>query len=240
MSLPPVQDIDAAISETWPAKDIQLIGNVALRSGGGGQRATAATVDGAISIEDIEAAEAAMLARGESLFRVRPGQSDLDQTLEARGYNLRDATNILVCATNDIATQDLPPVSAFTIWPPLAIMDDIWNSNDIGPARRAVMERCLCDKVGIFGRSSGQPAGVGFIAAFGSVAMVHAVAVQEALRRQKTAENMMIAGAKWAQDIGAEWISALCTRHNLAANALYTSLGMKVVGTYHYRAKKPG
>ena len=41
--------------------------------------------------------------------------------------------------------------------------------------------------------------------------------------------------AHWAKANGAHWMSVLCTQANKGANGLYASLGMQVVGQYHYR-----
>jgi GNAT superfamily N-acetyltransferase len=48
----------------------------------------------------------------------------------------------------------------------------------------------------------------------------------------------MRAAARWAARQGAAELALLVTRKNVPANALYTSLGMSVVGSYHYRIKE--
>ena len=45
----------------------------------------------------------------------------------------------------------------------------------------------------------------------------------------------MRAAAFWARDNGAHTVSVMCTDANGPANGLYASLGMEVVGKYHYR-----
>ena len=50
----------------------------------------------------------------------------------------------------------------------------------------------------------------------------------------------VLAGLDWAAAQGATHLSVLCTNANDAANALYSSLGMELVGQYHYRIKKDG
>jgi hypothetical protein len=47
----------------------------------------------------------------------------------------------------------------------------------------------------------------------------------------------MRTAAHWAQDHGAKRFSVLVTEANTAANALYASLAMEIVGQYHYRSK---
>lgn len=237
MKTPDAQQLDPVIPATWPAMNVERVGSVTLRAGGGGQRATAATVDGAFSKPDVIAAEIAMQSRSECLFRIRPGEEELAQFLETRGYVRRDPTNMLVMAIDGLAACELKPVSAFQIWPPLRIMNEIWEQSDVGPDRRANMARVEGSKTGLFGRGLDKPAGVGFAAIHDDIAMIHAVAVLPGIRRQKVAENMMIASAKWAQDLGAKWLATLCTQENEIANSLYQSLGMTSVGSYYYMAK---
>jgi len=57
------------------------------------------------------------------------------------------------------------------------------------------------------------------------------------LRRQGTARNILRVAAVWAQDQGAKTLCLAVTKANANACALYASLGMVVVGTYHYRMK---
>ena len=49
--------------------------------------------------------------------------------------------------------------------------------------------------------------------------------------------RMMRRAATWAQEQGATHMSVIYTQENEAANGLYTSLGMALTGTYHYRIK---
>jgi hypothetical protein len=44
--------------------------------------------------------------------------------------------------------------------------------------------------------------------------------------------------AFWAQDQGASHLALAVTQGNTGGNALYSSLGMQVVGQYHYRKHK--
>ena len=46
---------------------------------------------------------------------------------------------------------------------------------------------------------------------------------------------MTRAAAFWAQGQGVTWLTLVTTQVNTGANALYTSLGMTLVGQYHYR-----
>ncbi|MEY4981892.1 MAG: hypothetical protein RIR62_158, partial [Pseudomonadota bacterium] len=89
----------------------------------------------------------------------------------------------------------------------------------------------------LLGRAGDRAAGVAFVACYGKCAMLHALEVTPALRRQGTAHNMLRAAANWAQDQGAVTLALLVTAANQPARNLYAFLEMQVVGHYHYRAK---
>jgi len=42
----------------------------------------------------------------------------------------------------------------------------------------------------------------------------------------------------WAYHMGTENVVALCTKENQPANCFYKSLGMHLIGGYHYRLLK--
>ena len=104
-------------------------------------------------------------------------------------------------------------------------------------ARLAVMARVAVPKVAILGRSDDKPAGVAFVACAGPVAMLHALEVRLAMRRQGAARKMLIAAAHWAQAQGAQTFALVVTEANAPARALYERLGMTTVGRYHYRVQ---
>ena len=98
--------------------------------------------------------------------------------------------------------------------------------------------RCPSPKTAILARIKDQPAGVAFVALHKNIAMIHAIEVLPRFQRLGVGTNIMRAAAFWAQDHDAHTLSLLVTRANLPANALYTSIGMQVVGHYHYRLKQ--
>jgi ribosomal protein S18 acetylase RimI-like enzyme len=67
--------------------------------------------------------------------------------------------------------------------------------------------------------------------------MLHALEIDPAFQRQGLGRHLTRAVAIWAQSQGASHLSLLATKANIGANALYASLGMSVVGQYHYRIK---
>ena len=237
MTLPTAQQLYPVVDATWPAARHEVVGPWCIRHGaGGGKRASAATALARVTDTDIPLAEAAMQALSQDrLFMIREGDSALDGMLAARGYAIIDPVTLFACPVDVLARGEVPPVSGFAIWPPLAIMDDIWMDAGIGPARQALMRRCSSPKTGILGRSQDRAAGVGFVALHNEIAMIHALEVVPELRRLGTANNIMRLAARWAQRNGAHSLALAVTHTNDAANALYRRLGMSEIGQYHYR-----
>jgi ribosomal protein S18 acetylase RimI-like enzyme len=219
---------------TWPPATRQSVGPFTLRDGaGGGKRVSAASCDGPFTTADLDAVEAAM---DQPLMLIRAGEEELDAALDARGWRIVDPV-VAYAAPVAALAADLPGLTAFPHWPPLEIARSIWAEGGIGPARLAVMERVRGPKTALLGRIDDRPAGVVFVACHGPEAMLHALEVRAAYRRQGLAGNLVVAAANWAAEAGATRLSLVVTRQNAAARALYARLGFEVVGEYHYRMK---
>lgn len=231
----------AVMDATWPAAALHRAGPWLVREGlGGGSRVSAATAEADWDEAEIAVAEAVHDRLGQPrLFMIRDGETALDEALAARGYTVATPVALYEGATAKLAAEPPPPVSAFALWPMLAIQRDLWAEGGIGPARTAVMERARGPKTTILGRVRDRAAGTAYVAISGDTAMLHALHVAPELRRQGTAVNMMRSAARWAQDHGAERFSLVVETANAPANALYASLGMRIVGQYHYRIQKP-
>lgn len=233
-------NIFEAIDATWPAHALHEAGPWLLREGkGGGKRVSAATArHDDWQTTDLAQAEAVHAALGQTpLFQLRPGEDRLDAALEERGYRVVDPVTLYDAPVARIATEPPPPVTCFAHWPPLAVQTEIWAGAGIGPGRIAVMERVSTRKCSILARLQDRVAGTAFVALAGKTAMLHALEVAPERRRQGCAVHIMRAAAFWAQDVGAERLSLVVTQANGPANGLYASLGMQVVGHYHYRMK---
>ena len=234
----------AVVDATWPPAAQQVLGPWTIRQGlGGGKRVSAASAEQSVGSDEIDAAEAAMKDLGQpALFTIRdraqPAQQNLDDQLAARGYECVDPTNFYSAPVADIAIETPPRVSMFSVWEPLEIQREIWATGGIGPARQTIMQRAQGPKTSLLMRWDDHPAGTGFVAIHGSVAMVHALEILPHQRRKGVARWAMRQAAFWAQDQGAMTLTVLCTKENIAANQLYGSLGMQLVGQYHYRMKK--
>jgi GNAT superfamily N-acetyltransferase len=210
-----------------------------LRDGqGGGKRVSAATTSRPVTDAEIAQAEQAMMDMGQSrLFMIREGDDALDDQLKTRGYQQIDTSIMYACPSVQLTDIPIPPVTIFAIWEPLSIMIEIWAQGGIGPARLAVMDRAVGPKTGFLARFNEKPGGTAYAAIHDGTAMVHAVEVLPHQRRLGVGNWIMRAAAFWAVEQGADTLSVICTEQNRAANALYASLGMTVVGQYHYRHK---
>lgn len=235
MSLSPAL-LAEVMEATWPAESRTALGPFTLRQGGGGgQRVSAATVEGGFAERDLNEAIAAM---PEPLFAIHPdrGEADraLDAALEARGFRLHDPV-VAYAAPVAVLAGDLPFLTAFPHWPPLETVHTVWAEGGIGPARVQVMARAAGPHSAILGRSGDRPAGAAFVAIHDGIAMLHALEVRPSQRRQGVGGHLLRAAANWAADQGAQVLSLVVTRQNAAARALYARAGMAEAGRYHYR-----
>lgn len=237
MSAQPAPWLFGVVDGTWPAARYVKQGPWTLREGqGGGSRVSAASAEGPVTADDIAAAEVAMRAMGQlPLFMIRPGDTALDALLEARGYAVKDPVWAYACPVERLTDIPLPRVTVLQVWEPLAIMREIWADGGIGPARIAVMERAKGPKTGLLARFNDKPGGAAFVAIHDGVAMLHALEILPHQRQQGLGQWMMRAAAHWAAAQGAHTLAVVCTKANDGANALYSGLGMSVVGEYHYR-----
>lgn len=228
----------AVMEATWPAASMQQVGPWLIREGqGGGKRVSAATALPGWQPDDIAQAEAAMTALHQpALFLIRGGEDALDTALAARGYGIVDPV-VAYAAPVAALAQSPDHMATFPHWPPMAIAADLWAEGGIGPARLAVMQRAAEPKTVILGRAGDRASGAAFVAIHQGTAMLHALEVTPAQRRQGSAHNILRAAAIWAQENGAETLSLVVTSANAAARRLYASFGMQLVGNYHYRQK---
>ena len=237
MSFPTAQKLYAVIDGTWPASAKQVLGPWMIRlDDSGSSRVSAATAEKPVTDADIPQAEDAMRAAGQiPLFMIREGETAFDNLLDARGYVIKDPVNMYAIAVQEIATERPPPVTSFEVWPPLAAQVEIWAQGGIGAGRLAVMDRAPHPKTTLLGRMNDRPAGTVYVGLAADCAMIHALEIGDRHRRQGLARHLTRAAGFWARDNGADYLTLVTTQANTAANALYSSLGMTLVGHYHYR-----
>lgn len=237
---PGVRELYEVCEVTWPPARRFHDDPFTFRDGqGGGKRVSATTARQAVTADKLPRAEEIMRGMGQPpLFMIREGEAELDALLAGAGYAVIDPVNLYACPLDLLTATPIPPVTAFTIWEPLSIMRDIWAQGGIGPGRIEVMRRADCPKTGLFGRLEGRPAGTGYVGLHKDTAMVHALEIHADHRGQGLGGHMMRQAAHWAAEQGGSHMSVICTQANTGANALYTSLGLELVGTYHYRIKE--
>jgi ribosomal protein S18 acetylase RimI-like enzyme len=227
------ETLTQVMEATWPAERSWRAGALTFRDGaGGGKRVSAASCDGEWGKADL----AALAGMAEPLVLIRPADSVLDAALATDGWRIVDPVVVYAAPVAQLLA-DLPPLAAFPHWPPLAIAGSIWGEGGIGPERLAVMGRVQGAKTVILARDGDRPAGVAFVACHGTEAMLHALEVRPPSRRRGIGSTLLHAAAAWAADEGADRLSLVVTERNSAARALYSRLGMQVVGQYHYRMK---
>ncbi|MBK4218018.1 GNAT family N-acetyltransferase [Paracoccus caeni] len=235
--------MDRAIAEafeaTWPAAEYVDVGGFRVGRGlGAGGRVSSARAVSDWTEKDILAAAEVHRDWGQKpMFRVLDADAALVAALTGQGYRLDTPTLIMAAPVEVLTSQPVPPVTAFAIWPPLAIQRDIWGAGNINPARQAVMERVAEPKVALLGRIEDRAAGAGFVAVHQGVAMVHAVEVLPDWRRRGLAGWMMRQAGFWAAEHGADRVGLAVSRANTSAQALYRSLGFGEVAGYGYYEK---
>ncbi|WP_299906396.1 GNAT family N-acetyltransferase [uncultured Paracoccus sp.] len=228
--------LSEAFEATWPAEDYADAGGFRVgRAPGAGGRVNSARVAGDWVDADIDAAIAVMRGWGQPLiFRVLDGDERLQAALTARGCRRENPTAIMAAPIARLTDRELPPVTAFAIWPPMAIQRDIWAAGNIKAARQQVMLRVPEPRTSILGRIKDRAAGAGFAAIHGDVAMVHALEVLPDWRRLGLAGWMMRQAAFWAAEHGATRIGLAVSRGNTGAVALYRAMGFDEIAGYAY------
>ena len=217
------------------------VGIWTVRTGeGGGSRVSAATVAEPVEVDaaDLVVAEEAMAERKQSaLFMVREGEGALDRLLADRGYAKSPEVAILVAGTDALATPAPDPMTAILTAPRLARATETWAEGGLSAGRMAVMDRVTVPKMHLIARHDDRPSGAAFVAVDESVAMMHALEIHPDKRRAGLGRVMTARAAEWAGSVGAETLALQVERPNVAAMALYASLGMTEVCGYHYRIK---
>ena len=240
MTLKNNSSIFETIDLTWPAKEFLELPEWKLRKSiKGGKRVSAVTAIGKSGIPAIQFVENTLEEWcQDKLFMIKAGENSLDEALKERGYCIVDPTNIWSISAEALSMQQIPPVTAFSIFPPLAIQRELWIANGIDASRIEIMDRVKTPKTSIFGRINAKPAASAFVAVSNKIAMVHALIVDHKFQRQGMGKHVMQKVGVWAHQQGAESVVVLCTKQNQSANNFYKILGMKVIGEYHYRLFK--
>ena len=242
---PPLAAIERAAVRAWPAHDAAPIGRWLWRysRGGSGRANSVACLDEpGVDIEDaIEEAEARYRAVGApARFQVTdvamPG--DLDRRLAARGYRPYDA-----CTTLALSLRE-----------PLDVIDDVVVEPGMSPAwfdvyaSTVTPDRALnnppilaripqpCGFVTL--RREGRAVATVLVVVDQSIAIIECVATAADARRTGAARRAVLGALAYGQSLGATVGALGAVASNLPAQALYRSLGVRQVGSYHLRIKE--
>lgn len=228
----------AALAATWPAASSRRLGPWTIRQGGGDPLASAAFADCVPDHADIAAMEAAQAALGQRpAVLVGDDEGGLDARLAEAGYHRGASLLAFAAPVTPLAVAPPRPERAILHWPPLAITGEIWAEGGLESSGAAPMDRVAGIRTVLLARAGDLPAGAAFAGVAGETVVVHRIAVRERLRRQGVATTILRSAALWAQDLGVARFSLAVDERNLAARGLAASLGMDVVGQFHYRIK---
>lgn len=230
-------DLARAFETSWPAAETADAGGFRVGRGlGAGGRVSSARALGPdwdeAAIPEIEA-----IHRGwqqPPMFRLPDSDKDLAGALARHGYGAGTPTAIMAAPCEMLTAVPVHPMTAFSIWPPLAIQGDIWAAGNIGAARQAVMPRVTLPGTSILGRHADRAVGTAFVAADGAVAMIHAIEILPGFRRKGMATWLIRKAAEWAEAQGAARLALAVSRQNATARALYDRMGFAETGGYSY------
>ena len=233
--------IERVTQATWPPSRMIRVGpfDVPLDTEGGGRPTAVRRADGnaPVTAADIAAVHD---AKPGAVFSVRDDDAALAAVLTESGHIATRHTAYRMGPLAPLLDPAPPPVSGWTHWPPLAAVRDLWVEDGIDAGRQAVMDRAPAPKAAILLRADDRVAGALFVAVARGVAMPHAVLTLPRVRRRGVGRTGMRHAARWAVEHGAEWMGLAVLRGNVAANALYQSLGLGEVGGYAYWRKDDG
>lgn len=223
-----------AVDVTWPPAEMRREAGWMLRRGaGGGKRVSAASPLGQGAVAD---AQAQMRGWGQQpLFRLIPDDGALDAELSDRGYQVIDPVALYAAPAAEMTGDASHMAASYRCAFRIARVEEIWAAGGIKAPRLDIMDRVTAPRVTLISRAADRPCGAAFAAVDGDIAMIHAIEVLDAYRRQGAGRLLIEAAARWALDQGAIWLALAVTEANAPARALYDRLGMQVAGRYHYR-----
>ncbi|MFD1880131.1 GNAT family N-acetyltransferase [Paracoccus pacificus] len=234
--------LSAAFEATWPAAEYARFGGIVIGrgAGGGGRVSSGRAVSPDWTAGDLDAAVGQARAwRQPPMFRAPDDDERLIAALRDMGYVRTMPTFVMHIDAAKLTGTELPRLTAFAIWPPLAVQRDIWSAENISAGRQAVMDRVADPHCAILGRIEDRAAGAGFLAAHEGVAMLHALEIRPEYRRKGLAEWMVRFAAQWAVKNGASRLALAVSRGNAPAVALYRKMGFAEAGEYAYWQPAP-
>ena len=228
------------LEKTWPPQKVIYFTDWTIRiSDGAGKRASAISLEGSWEEASFKKLKNFLKELGKSeIFMIYEPDSLFEKELDKLNYQIVDKSCVFEIAVPELIKNKPPPISMFSIWPPLNIQKVLWNSNGVGWQRQAIMYRSSQPKTSILGRWSDNPVASAFVVKSGNVGFLHALVVDQNFRRQGVARALMQHAGQWANKHNCKRLMVVTTEANTAATSLYTSLEFQLVNKYHYRIPK--
>ncbi|KIT15286.1 GNAT family N-acetyltransferase [Jannaschia aquimarina] len=237
MSLPDAPAIMAAIRATWPPSGLERSGPFDLPAETRGtRRATSARLRPGATATEADIAEVERIRPGTVFGTTDDHEDALVALLRARGYGEGGISDLMAGPVAPLL-GDLPPVSGFAHWPPLAVAEALWDDDGNDATRRAPMMRAPEPRVAILLRHSDRAAGALFVGIHDRIAVLHLVLTLPRFRRQGVGIIGMRHAAVWAAGQGATHLALPVEASNAAAVALYRRAGLERRGGYRYWSK---
>lgn len=231
-----VAQVESAGYRAWSPDEVANIdGWIAVSNGGFTRRANSAstTTAASTSAETGKRIETWLSHRRAPMtIRVTPLVPDeiVHECTEAWNLTPHDETAVLVA---DASAADDGGVTLVDPGNPL-FADDLFRLNGRKDSGKPAWDR-LIERLGTHGIGLWLPGrAVGLVAVVNDVGLVYSVAVDEEYRRQGLAVRVMAAANTWATDAGATSMSLQVVGTNVAARALYDTLGYEQLYSYHY------
>ncbi|WP_132155040.1 GNAT family N-acetyltransferase [Kribbella antiqua] len=177
-------------------------------------------------------------------FQVSPAAqpTDLDDQLEARGYQVVNPTLVQCAEISDVLAK-LPAETVevnISSAPDDDWMDFWWRVDGKGgPDQKSVARQILNRSRALYAvmPSTGPVKAIGRLALVDDSAGLYCLAVDERFRRQGLALAVIRALLQEATTLGIHWAWLQVVAANEPAKALYDRLGFRTVSQYHYRVK---
>lgn len=243
MSLPDIRAFERAGLVAWPGIEVEWDGAWVRRAAGGyTKRANSLQCfdvsDGGDAAARLEAAHAWFIARGlPPVVRTTPLESvELKAALDARGWATIDHSHLYAMPLGE--NEPDPDGQLFELLDPafLAAQQALQGHGEEMMRRmRALLAIMAVPATGIVVYRDGEAVATGLMAVGEGIVVTGNVITDKTRRRQGLAAAMMRTGLAWAKQQGATVAALNVQADNVAAKALYGSLGYRHQYDYSYR-----
>ena len=246
---PEVLTIERVAFDAWPAAEVRALGGWRLRFNHGVTNRGGSVWPGpgsceASLAERIEEVERFYAERGApACYQLSPASEppELDAALAARGYEVHSPVSVEVAELGAVldlaATREFDASCSDTLpeeWFDVSGRRGRFRGEAVA-VYRAMLER-LHGRAGFaLAKAGGQVAAVGLSVAAPPWVGVFSMLTLESHRRQRLAEAVLFAIARWAGERGAERMYLQVETENAPARSLYARVGFRPRYEYHYR-----